>query len=534
MPADSNVRAIHQLRALRGLCSWFLHVHDKTDRRTPLTKHDREIMEILEAFDLTGCAHSAARLARTDPHTVARYVAIRDAGGNPFERAARPKIVDPFLGKIEELVERSQGEIRADVVHRLHIVPMGFGGDERTTRRAVAEAKDRYRAGHRRTYRPWVPEPGMWAQFDWGAGPSVGGRATCLFCAWLAWSRFRVVVPTWDKTLPTLLACIDTMLRRFGAAPTYLLTDNERTVTADRVAGLAVRHPLMVAAGRHYGCAVETCVPYDPQSKGGSEATVRVAKADLVPTAANLLDGYGDFASLVAACSAFEDHVNGRPHAETRRAPAEMIVEERARLHVIPAEPFVAALGELRSVRDDQTIRFGSVRYSLPRAWVGAQVFCRVSGEELVVVGRAGGELVEVWRHRLSTPGHPVVLDEHYPDHPGGNGPRIRPLRPKDDAERTFLALGDGAERWLREACATGVARIRAKMAGAVELAALVGADPVDRALGMAALAGRFAEGDLASIVEHLEHSDAVGDLVRADEAYSAQTGTAAWEGFGR
>ena len=36
------------------------------------------------------------------------------------------------------------------------------------------------------------------------------------------------------------------MLRRFGAAPTYLLTDNERTVTADRVAGLAVRHPLIV------------------------------------------------------------------------------------------------------------------------------------------------------------------------------------------------------------------------------------------------------------------------------------------------
>ena len=36
---------------------------------------------------------------------------------------------------------------------------------------------------------------------------------TWLFCAWLAWSRFRVVIPTWDKTLPTLIACIDPMLR---------------------------------------------------------------------------------------------------------------------------------------------------------------------------------------------------------------------------------------------------------------------------------------------------------------------------------
>jgi transposase len=499
-----------------------------------VTKLDREIMEILAAFDLTGCAHSAGRLADADPHTVARYVAIRDAGGNPYVRGSRPKIIDPFLEKIEELVERSEGHVRSDVVHERHLVPMGFAGDERTTRRAVADAKARYRAGHRRTYRPWIPEPGMWAQFDWGAGPVVCGRPTCLFCGWLAWSRFRVVIPTWDKTLPTALACIDTMLRRLGAAPTYLLTDNERTVTVDRVAGVAVRHPLMVAAGRHYGLAVETCIPYDPETKGGSESAVRVSKADLVPTSANLLEEYRDFTSLVGACAAFEESVNARPHTETRRPPVEMLAAERGRLHVIPAEPFVAALGELRTVRDDQTIRFGSVRYSLPKMWVGRQVFCRVAGEELVIVGRWEGGLVEAWRHRLSVPGHPVVLDEHYPDYPPGGGPKLRQLRPRDDAERAFLALGDGAERWLREGCATGVARIRAKMAQAVELAALVGAEPVDRALGMAAFAGRFAEGDLASIVEHLQHAQAAEELVRADDAYSAQPGTSAWEGFGR
>ncbi len=33
-------------------------------------------------------------------------------------------------------------------------MPMGFGGNERTSRRAVAAAKARWRAGHRRTYRP--------------------------------------------------------------------------------------------------------------------------------------------------------------------------------------------------------------------------------------------------------------------------------------------------------------------------------------------------------------------------------------------
>jgi hypothetical protein len=38
----------------------------------------------------------------------------------------------------------------------------------------------------------------------------------------------------------------------------------------------------------HYGVMIATCVPADPQSKGGSEATVRIAKADLVPTDYNL------------------------------------------------------------------------------------------------------------------------------------------------------------------------------------------------------------------------------------------------------
>jgi hypothetical protein len=350
----------------------------------------------------------------------------------------------------------------------------------------------------------------------------------------VAWSRFRVVIPTWDKTLPTTLACIDAMLRRFGAAPTYLLTDNERVVTSDRVAGIAVRHPVMVAAGRHYGVVIETCVPYDPETKGGSESSVKLAKADVVPTEANLLDDYEKFGALVSACDEYCDMVNARPHTETRRAPADMLAEERARMHPLPSEAFTVALGETRIVRDDRTVRFGAVPYSVPKCWIGHEVWCRVQGEELVVVGRGPAGLVEIHRHELSTPGNPRILDEHYPEYPPGNGPRMRPPKPADDAERAFLAIGDGAERWLREACGTGVSRIRTKMAQAVELAALIGATPVDRALGMAAMAGRFDDGDLASVVEHLGRKGAVEDLVYADEGYSAQPGTASWEGFGR
>jgi hypothetical protein len=142
-----------------------------------VTKSAREIMEILESYDLTRCAYSAAQLAGCDPKTVQRYVALRDAGGgDPLVPAAavRPKLIDAFLPKVEELVDVSRGRIRADKVHE-RLAAMGFTGTERTTRRAVRAAKLAWRAGHRRTYRPWVPEPGLWLQFDWGDGPRIKG-----------------------------------------------------------------------------------------------------------------------------------------------------------------------------------------------------------------------------------------------------------------------------------------------------------------------------------------------------------------------
>ncbi len=497
-----------------------------------MAKNPTEIMEIFASYDLTRCAWSAAQLVGCDPKTVQRYVDLRDAGLDPFRRTRRARLIDPHLEKVEQLVEDSHAKIRADVVHG-RLQAMGFGGNERTTRRAVAAAKKAYRAGRRRSYRPWLPEPGKWLQFDWGDGPRVNGRRTYLFCAWLAWSRFRVVLPTWDRKLGTLLACLDATLSRLGGAPTYVLTDNEKTVTTDRVAGVPVRHPVLVAAGRHYGLEVQTCEVADPESKGGSEATVRVAKADLVPTEANLLDEYGSFDELVGACERFCREVNGRPHSETRRTPADALAEERCHLHVLPREPYTAALGETRGVEDDQTIRYGSVRYSTPPGWVGEQVWCRVEGEELVIVGAGEEGLQEVWRHQLSVPGQPRILDEHYPDHPNGRGTLQPRLRPQRAEERAFLAIGEGAERWLRGAAASGAVRVRAKMAQATELALLFGSPQVDEALSQAAGAGRFGEDDLVSILSHGQRSQAL-HVVRADESFSAQPGTSAWEGFGR
>src|SRR3954452_11613396 len=296
-----------------------------------------EMMEILEAFDLVGTYRGAAALVGCDHKTVARLVELRDqAGGGALSPASRARpAVDAFAEKIAEWVDRSKGSIHADAAHQ-RLVAMGYVGSERTTRRAVARAKRAWRAEHGRRTRPWIPEPGLWLQFDYGDGPLIGGRETSLLCAWLAWSRYRVIVPLVDRTLPSVVLGLDRVLRELGGIPTYVLTDNERTVTVDHVCGMAVRNPKIVAAGRHYGFAIQTCVPCDPQSKGGSEATVRIAKADLVPTDHNLRDEYTGFAELEDACRAWGERVNAREHRVTRRQPEVLLGGERARLQRLP------------------------------------------------------------------------------------------------------------------------------------------------------------------------------------------------------
>jgi hypothetical protein len=64
----------------------------------------------------------------------------------------------------------------------------------------------------------------MWGQYDFGDGPRVAGTVTVLFCFWLAWCRFRVVLPLLDKTLPGVHAAVDVALRRAGGVPTTLDT----------------------------------------------------------------------------------------------------------------------------------------------------------------------------------------------------------------------------------------------------------------------------------------------------------------------
>jgi transposase len=492
--------------------------------------HEEKEMEVLEVYDLTKSYRSTAALCGVDHHTVARVVRARATGIEVSSRGEPCfKVAGAFIDKITEWVDHSGGRVRADVVHD-KLVAMGYSGSERTTRRVVAAVKAARRRAHHRVYKPWITEPGAWCQYDFGTGPVIGGKRTILFCAWLAWSRFRVIIPLSDRTLPSVIAALDRTFRLVGGAPTYVLTDNEKTVTDRHIAGIAVRNRMALDVSRYYGVTIATCVPADPESKGGSESSVKLAKADLVPTEYNLVGDYESFAELEEACAALSLELNTRIHSVTRRVPDEMLRVEREALHEIPDAPFSAAFGESRTVGWSSTVSFRSARYSVPDRLCDSQVWVRAAGGEVIIVSGEGSGAAEVARHTLIGPGQASIADEHYTQK-RSHGPLERTPRPRTRAEEEFLSLGEGARLYLTEAAASGARRIEARMAEAVTLSSLHGSSTVDRALQAAAMVGRFSEGDLGSIIVH--GATTAPQRLGPPEEHSLAAGTAMWSALG-
>jgi len=259
---------------------------------------------------------------------------------------------------------------------------------------------------------------------------------------------------------------------------------------------------------------------------------VRIASADLVPTDANLLSSYSQFAELRGACDDVCERFNARPHRATHCPPIERLAQERERLHPLPDTPFTTVFGVTRGVgKNVPLVQFDGGEYSVPDDYVGQEVWVRQQDDEIVIVhvGRDGAH--EIARWEPTVPGQP----RHDPAHfgPPPEGPLHRTPKARTPDEAAFLALGPGAQQWLITAAAAGTARIRTKMIAAVALASFHSAAAVDHALGVAAELGRFADEDLGQLLrcQSVAHPGAVR---RANEANTLQMGTSVWTGFGK
>ena len=451
-------------------------------------KSARERMDVIAAYRDVGSYRGAAAICGTTHKTVKRIIELHEAGGSSVEKSPRARNYDAVVDLVAKRVKDTSGRISAK---RLlpEAVAAGYVGSARNFRRLVADAKAAWRQGNPRGRRPGVWAPGETLIIDWGTQDGVH-----VFCAVLAWSRFRFVRFAADEKAVTTLAMLAECFEELGGVPKVVLADRMGCLKGGVVANVVVPTPDYVRFATHYRFRPDFCEAADPESKGMVENLVGYAKADLMVP-------HGRFADLAAAndkAKSWCAEVNAQVHSEICSIPADRLGTERELLAALPSlRPEFGAKPTTRKVDKLSCIRFASGRYSVPNKLIGKTVTVLVDAQTLRVIEPLTGEIHA--DHTLVAPGETSIVDDHYGG-PRPDRPR-RAARPRTEPEKAFLALGPVAEAFLTGAAAAGVTKLPGEIGEILTLAAAHGTQPLLVALERAVAFGRWRAADVRSIL---------------------------------
>lgn len=455
-------------------------------------------MDIISAYREVGTYRGAADLCGTTHKTVRRVVERFEAeqhGHDSTERVERPHNYDVVIELVTERVAKSNGRISAK-----RLLPIartaGYEGSDRNFRRLVAEAKALWRKDHHRGRRPAVWTPGEYLVIDWA---TVGGGLH-VFCAVLAFSRWRFVGFADNERATTTLGFIAAAMDAIGGVPLKVLADRMGCLKGGVVANVVVPTPEYVRLATHYGFRPDFCHANDPQSKGIVENLVGYAQRDLVVpllTDADIAGKPVDVHTANAAAQAWCAEVNARVHSEIAAIPDERLITERQLLQPLPSLRLqIGPAPVTRKVDRLSCVRFASARYSVPTRLIGTTVTLLQDGGRLLIVQPGTGEVVA--DHELAAPGTASVHDDHY------DRPRPAPdrgPRPKTAVEQQFCGLGPDAEAFLVGAAAIGNTRLGSELEILLALGAAHGPDALIGALARAVAFKRFRAADVRSIL---------------------------------
>ena len=334
-----------------------------------------------------------------------------------------------------------------------------------------------------------------------GVRRSIAGRKVHVFCAVLAWSRFRFVRFAADEQQATTLGMLAECFEVLGGVPRVVLADRMACLKGGVVANVVVPSPDYVRFASHYRFRPDFCHAADPESKGIVENLVGYAKGDLLVPLELADDPWAEgIAGLNVRGMAWCEEVNAAVHSEVHAVPTERLESERELLAELPSLRLeVGPKPTTRKVDKLSCIRFGSARYSVPNRLIGTTVTVLVDERDRVlrVVEPIAGEVLA--EHALVAPGEVSIVDAHYerprPDHPH------RGARPRTPVEREFLALGPVTEQFLTGAAAAGVTKLSTEIAEILTLGAAHGARPLLVALERAVAFGRWRAADVRSIL---------------------------------
>ncbi len=364
-------------------------------------------MDVIAAYRDVGTYRGAAEICGTTHKTVKRIIEAHEAAGTGQVRSSvRPRNYDEVTELVAEKVAKTVGKISAK---RLLPAPGRPATRGRTATsgawspRPSGSGVGQARAGGRR---PAVWSPGEVLAIDWGE-EVIAGRKVHVFCAVLAWSRFRFVRFAADEQQATTLGMLAECFEVLGGVAKVVLADRMGCLKGGVVANVVVPSPGYVRFATHYRFRPDFCHAADPESKGIVENLVGYAKDDLLVPLELHNDAWADgLAGLNKRAIAWCGEVNAAVHSEIHAVPEQRLVTEVELLGALPSLRLEVGPKPIsRKVDKLSCIRFGSARYSVPNRLIGTTVTVLVDERDrlLRVVEPITGEVHA--EHGLVAPG---------------------------------------------------------------------------------------------------------------------------------
>jgi len=290
----------------------------------------------------------------------------------------------------------------------LHLLEKeGIAIAESTVREHVRALRNQ----HPEAFIPLAHDPGEAVQVDWGdAAVYMNGvrLSVSMFCAALPHSAaiFCFVYP--DKTMISFLEGHIQAFEMLGGVPQYCVYDNLKTAAQSGSGKSVVKNKQFRRVEAHYAFQAVFCNPESGNEKSNVENAVSITRK----IAFTPMPRVADFAELQAhvtsKCLAYINEHKIKTHPLPMRQEFEA---DRAALLPLPGMPLDNGFTVIALVHPDQTVRYESIRYSVPHQLVGSTVTLRLSPFHVAIHHK--GE--EVYRHKRATAkeGHQYVLD-HY------------------------------------------------------------------------------------------------------------------------